>query len=109
MKIFVGKNIRRYFRHLTKISSLFADEVFTDKVPRLIHRVPNQYEVSLQIQNTVLDFRVSTYTPRFTVIRSALYSRRTAKMLKKKNIGRDVTDFHENPPPPPYFTVTHRH
>ena len=26
--IFVGKN----FRHLTKISSLFADEVFTDKV-----------------------------------------------------------------------------
>ena len=29
MKIFVGKN----FRHLTKISSLFADELFTDKVP----------------------------------------------------------------------------
>ena len=27
-KIFVGK----HFRHLTKISSLFADEVFTDKV-----------------------------------------------------------------------------
>ena len=28
-KNFVSKN----FRHLTKISSLFADEVFTDKVP----------------------------------------------------------------------------
>ena len=29
-KIFVGEN----FRHLTKISSLFPDEVFPDKVPK---------------------------------------------------------------------------
>ena len=37
------------------------------------------------------------------------FSCRTAKMLKKKTIGRDVTDFHENPPPPhilPSLTVT---
>ena len=43
------------------------------------------------------------------VIRSALYSRITAKMLKKKNIGRGVTDFHENHPSPhilPSLTVT---
>ena len=78
-------------------------------IPQLIHQVQNQYEVSLQIQNTVLDFRGSTYKPRFTVISSALYSRRTAKMLKKQNIGRDVMDFHENPPSPhilPSLTVT---